>query len=273
MILLGSPAYDFVDGSGQTVNGLQKARLTKYFTGPFLLYVLPTQILGGSIGVAGIVPNGAICGRLFPNEPNECTVGVGDPYVEMSWSRSFGTVRPSEYVGALPIQQGLTVSTGIGVVLPLGRFDAQSPTDRARSTGTNIYDIAPSVAVTYTTPPLLFEGTEFSAKFYLNKYLENPETSYLTGSIASLDFALSERMGRFQIGVAGNYLIQFEDDELLGVAVPPDGRRAESLTLGPVLNVDVPEYGAALKLKMQSSVYARNSVKFWGMSFGWVRKF
>lgn len=273
VIFLGSPAYDFVDGGGHTIAGLQDARLTKYFTGPFFLYVLPAKVLGGSVGVAGIVPNGAICGRLFSTEPSKCTVGVGDPYVELSWSRSFGEFRSSQFSGALPIHQGLSVAAGLGVVLPLGRFESGSPTDLARSTGTNIYDIAPSFAVTYTTLPLLFEGTEFSAKLYWNKYLQNSETGYTTGSIASVDFALSERIGRFQIGLAGNYLLQLEDDELAGLPIPPDGKRAESLTLGAVVNVDLPESGASVKLKTQSSVYARNAAKFWGLSLGCVRKF
>ncbi len=35
--------------------------------------------------------------------PTRCIAGVGDPYVELSWSRYFRAPRPSLYPGAYPI--------------------------------------------------------------------------------------------------------------------------------------------------------------------------
>ena len=153
LLLPGSPAYDFVDGNGKTIAALSSARLTKWFNGPFLLYVPDIKVFGGSVGLAGIVPNGAICGRFLANTPDECNSGVGDPYVEISWSRSFGFLRPSNFPGAYPIHQGLTTMFGFGAVLPLGQYDASDVTSQARSIGTNVYDFAPSFAVhLYNTP-------------------------------------------------------------------------------------------------------------------------
>jgi hypothetical protein len=273
VILLGAEAYDFVDGQGRTIPGMADSHLTKYLAGPFLYYVPKVKALGGSIGIGGIVPLGHQCGHLFVGEPNDCTTGVGDPYVEIDWSRSFGKVRPSKYLGAAPILQGLTILAGFGVVFPAGTFSASDPTQQALSIGTNIWDFAPTFGFTYTTPPILAEGTEISVRFFWNNYLENPRTNYSTGDLLDLEFAVSERIGRFQVGVTGFYAWQREDDELFGVAIPPDGRRAKLFQIGPVLNYDIPEHGSSVKVKALSTLLAENTVRSWSVVFWWVKKF
>jgi hypothetical protein len=107
LILVGATAFDFVDGKGETIPALSEAHLTKYLAGPFLYYVPDLKLLGGSIGLGGIIPGGEQCGRLFIGIPSDCNTGIGDPYVEIDWSRSFGKVRPSKFPGAFPILQGL----------------------------------------------------------------------------------------------------------------------------------------------------------------------
>jgi hypothetical protein len=268
-IQLAAGTLDFVDGNGETIPALREAHLAKQIAGPFLFYVPDVKVLGGSIGFGGIIPAGNQCGHLFVGESSRCTVDVGDPYVEIDWSRSFGTLRPSQYPGAYPIFQGLTILVGFGAVIPAGGYDASDLTEQALSIGNNIWDFAPTVGITYTTPPILAEGTEISARLYWNNYLENPETHYSTGDLLNLDFAVTERIGRFQVGVAGFYAVQIEDDKL----IPPDGRQAETLQLGGVLNYDMPEYASTLKLKALTSVTAENTVRSWGVIFGWIRKF
>jgi hypothetical protein len=247
-------AYDLVDGEGRPVAGLEAADLKRVVGGPFILYVPDIKVWGGSVGFSAFVPFGRQCGRLFPNEPRICQSGMGDPYVEASWSRFFGTVRPSRFADAPPIAEGLAVAFGFGAVVPIGQYDASTPTKQALSTGSNIWDFAPSVAVTYTTAPVIADGTEFSAKVYWNNYLTNPDTQHATGSIISVDYAITERIGRFQVGIAGAYAAQLEDDRLAGVVIPPDGRRAEILTVGGVLVYDIPEAAAAVKFKGAATV-------------------
>jgi hypothetical protein len=123
-IVLGASAFDFVDGSGNTIPALSIAHLRKRFVGPFLIYVPDFQVFGGYVGIAGIAPYGEMCGRLFENTGSRCLVGFGDPYVEVAWSRSFGKQRPSKYPDAFPILEGLTIMAGFGVVLPWGKYDA-----------------------------------------------------------------------------------------------------------------------------------------------------
>lgn len=248
--LLGAGTLDFVDAEGQTIPALSKAQLGKEIGGPFVYYVFDTKLLGGSIGFGATVPAGNQCGRLFANEHSRCTAAVGDPYVELAWSRSFGTLRQSKYPGAYPILEGLTILAGFGVVIPAGTYDAADPTQEALSIGNGIWDFAPAIAATYTTPPLLAEGTEFSAKFYWNNYLENPITGFTTGNLLDLDFAVTERVGRFQFGPAGFYAFQIQDDQRAGVFIPADQRRAEFLYVGGVLNYDMPEYTASVKVKV-----------------------
>jgi len=271
--LLAAGTLDFVDADGRGISALSKAHINKEIGGPFLYYVFDAVLFGGSIGVGATVPAGNQCGRLFASDSSQCSLGAGDPYVEIDWSRSFGTLRQSIFSGAYPILEGLTVLAGLGIVVPAGTYDAASPTQRALSIGNGIWDFAPTIAVTYTTPPLISEGTEFSAKFYWNSYLENPTTHFTTGDLLNLDFAVTERIGRFQIGATGFYAVQVEDDQVEATVIPANQRRAEFLYVGGVLNYDMPEYAASAKVKVLSTVFASNTVRSWGVVLGWFKKF
>ena len=57
-----------------------------------------------------------------------------------------------------------------------------------------------------------------------------------------------------------------------GIPIPPDGRRAEVLNLGPILNIDLPEFIASVKIKALTTVLARNTVRSSGVAVGWIRK-
>jgi hypothetical protein len=231
------------------------------------------KVLGGSVGIGAVAPAGNSCGHLFPGQSRQCTASIGDPYVEIDWSRFFGTVRASRYPGAYPIMEGLSVLVGFGVVIPAGQSDFSSPLSQALALGTNIWDFAPSIAFTYTTPAILAEGTEISMKLFWNNYLENSETEYRTGDLLNLDFAITEHIGRFQAGVTGFYAVQTEDDRINGVPIQPDGRQAELLQLGGIIAYDIPEHAASVKLKALVSPFATNTVSSWGVSSAWIKKF
>jgi hypothetical protein len=268
-----SATIDFVDAHGNTIPALSDARLVKEIAGPFFYFVPQTKVLGGSLAIAGLAPAGNICGHLFAGTSNECDAGIGDPYVEMAWSRYFGTPRPSAYAGAYPIAEGLSVLLGFGAVLPVGRFNGSNPLSRAISIGSNLWDFAPTAAFTYTTRPILAEGTELSAKIYWNNYLENPETHYRTGDLMNVDFALTEHIGRFQVGVTGFYAWQVEDDKIAGITAPPDGRRGSALEVGGIVAFDMPEYASSVKLKAIAAPFAANTVTGWNVVLGWIVKY
>ena len=147
-----------------------------------------------------------------------CTTGVDDPYAEIDWSHSFGKLRPSKFPGAYPILQGLTVLVGFGVVFPGVTYEALAfdPLQQALSISNNIWDFAPTAGFTYTTQPILADGTEISVRFFWNNYIENRDTHYQTGDLLDLEFAVSERIGRFQVGVTGFYAFRSRTMNCLG---------------------------------------------------------
>jgi hypothetical protein len=256
---LYSSVNEVSDGSGNPVAGLDAVDLNAEIGGAFLVYVPDFKLFDGSVGLIGFLTGGQECGQLVSTIPSRCISGFGDPYVEADWSRSFGSLRPSHDPGAFPIMEGLTVDVGLGALLPIGQYDSNLQAMNGISIGNKTFDVAPSVAFTYTTPPLIAEGTEFSSKIYLNNYGTNPVTDYKPGSLVDVDFAISEHIGRFQVGPAGVYLHQVADDQQYGTVVPPDGRRLEYLAVGGVANYDIPEFGAAIKIKMLTTVFAQNS--------------
>ena len=261
---LWAEAFDFLDQNGKTVPALSEGHLQRYRAVAFLVWVPDFQLAGGSFGLFGVVPGGIECGRLFALTPNRCISGFGDPYVEIAWSRHFGGVRASRYPGAFPIAEGLTLALGFGAVFPVGRYDPFIANLQGPTIGNNIWDFAPNIAFTYVTAPILADGTEISAKLFWNNYLVNPATHYQTGSVLNLDFAVSEKIGRFQIGVGGFYAFQPEDDTQFGLPVPPNGHRAETMQIGPLIAYDMPEYLAAVKFKALETVFSVNTVKAQG---------
>jgi hypothetical protein len=261
-----------VDGNGNDFPGLSP-HFTLKAAAPFFLYVPDVQLFGGSIGVFGVAPYGAECGRFLATQPWACAWGAGDPYVEIGWWRYFGTPRPSRVPGSFPILEGLAVSVGVGAVFPVGQYNVTQVTQQGIGVGNNIFDIAPAVAVTYTTPPIFAEATEISAKVYWNMYRINPATQYQTADFITVNFAVTERYGRYQLGVAGTYAFQFADDKQFGVKVPPDGRRSEVLLLGGVFVYDMPEYAMSAKIKAVSSVIAANAVRSQTMTVSFIKKF
>lgn len=255
----GSNVYQLRDGSGNPRAGLDAVRIDAVVAGLAFIYVPDFKLFGGSVAFLGVTGGGSVCGQITSANPRRCRTGLGDLYTEVSWSRFFGFTRPSREKGAAPIREGLAISTGVGMMSPVGLYDSRIQASNGVTVGSNTRDIAPSIAFTYTTPPLLAEGTEFSAKIYLNNYARNPDTDYRSGRNVNTDFAISEHIGRWQVGVAGYYLRQFEDDQRAGIAVAPDGRRSQVLSLGPIINYDLPEYKAAIKFKARSSVFAYNT--------------
>jgi hypothetical protein len=262
-----------VGGDGNPGSGLDAVDLTAKIAAPFLVYVPQAQILGGSIGVFGVAPGGQECGQIVSTIPRRCTWGFGDPYVEFDWSRSFGHLRPSGDPAAFPIMEGLVINLGLGIVLPVGKYEPQLRATNALSLGNNIWDIAPSIAVTYTTLPLIAEGTEFSAKLYWNNYTVNPDSQYQAAPLLDVDFAVTEHVGRVQAGLAGIYAFQTDADRQFGIVVPPDGRRLEFLAVGFVVNYDMPDLGAAIRFKALSIVHGQNTGISQSVTIGFAKKF
>ena len=264
--------HEIHNGSGQPAPGLNKVNILATVGGPLLVYVPNFKVLDGAVGLVGAFPLGEVCGQLTAAVPSRCISGFGDPYVEAIWSRSFGHLRRSHDPGALPILEGLSVALGLGTVIPVGHYDAQDQHRNGATIGNNTLDVAPTFAVTYTTPPLLFDGTEFSTKVFWNHYGTNSQTQYQAGQMVSADFALTEHIGRFQVGAIGVYAMQMQDDRQFGAVVPPDGHRLELLNLGGIVACDLADIGAVIRVKALATVFARNAVAGRGVVVSFAKK-
>ncbi len=262
----------FFNTRGDRVSFLDDLDSTSEIVGATFLYVPDVKVFDGSVGLLTVLAGGQICGRTFASTDERCLRGFRDPYVELSWSKSFGKLRFSEYEGAPPIIEGLSLRLGMGVIVPIGKYDLELAQSHGLTLGRNIWDFVPHAAITYTTPPIIGEATEFSFKFHYNKYLSNSDTDYSTGDLWGVDFAVTEKIGRFQVGLAGEYYDQIEGDEQFGQPVRPDGRPAKSLSLGFVGIATIPEIKSAIKIKATSSVINDNLPESMGVSISLIKK-
>lgn len=262
----------FFDGRGRAVTALNGLEFDEYIGAIGALYVPDLTFYGGTFGLIASLSGRRECGQISAFTANRCVQGFGDPFFELNWSRFFGSYRASQFQGALPIAEGLAIQFGLGVVVPTGSYDVLEATTAGLAIGNNVWDIAPTAALTYTTPALISDGTEISAKLYWNNFIENSATSYRTGDLLSVDFAITERIGKLQIGLTGLYAEQIEDDRQFGVTVAPDGRRVKGLSLGLVVNYDLPEYASTIKFKALTAVSQKNSVAGGGGSIVYAMK-
>lgn len=74
-----------------------------------------------------------------------------------------------------------------------------------------------------------------------------------------VDVAISEVIGKWQVGVAGYYARQIADDQLNAQPVP-GGNRFANAAVGPVIAYNIPACKCSVKFKAQMSVFTRNSL-------------
>ena len=168
--------------------------------------------------------------------------------------------------------QGLSIELGFGVVVPSGQYNSTDPTTRALSAGANIWDYAPHIAFTYTSAPILADGTEFSTKIYWNKYRTNPATRYSTGDLINIDFAVSERIEGSKSGSRVSMPFKWRTTRNLESQFRRTDSASRFLNLGGVLAYDMPEFGAMIKIKTLQSVFVENSAHTRGIVLTFVKK-
>lgn len=167
---------------------------------------------------------------------------------------------------------GFTLGVGLGVTIPIGSFENTS----VGYPGFNNWVLSPNIAFTYRTKPIFLDATEFSARLFYNHNFERDDSTggftYRDGDYLSGDFAVTERYGRFQFGLAGNIKWQIQDDEGTPATPASDGQRHKSIRIGPLLSVDFPEYRSTLTLKYLTDVYSRNAFKGDYLQLSFIRK-
>jgi hypothetical protein len=215
-----------------------------------LLYVYPFKLAGGTLA-SDALQNYAI-DRFCVNGKCKSKSELGDLYSDLiMWSRHIGA-EPSP--GGLPY--GLTVKAAFSMQFPTGNYNHYSPTPSA---GFNIYRFIPNVALTYLTGPnAIGDGVEFSTQIFYGISTTNEAIHYSSGNTVDIDFAVSERSGRWQYGIAGFYAWQLQGDKVNGVEVP-GGNKLGVVALGPVLAYRIPSWKSVIKAKLLLPVYTRNT--------------
>ena len=214
------------------------------------LHVYDLDLFGGRLASGGFADIERDCAGLT-GSTKVCASGLADPYVDaLIWSKFFPSAAYSEQdpKRGPPIPFGLAIAPGLGLFLPTGNYDM----DRAVNPGGNHWIVAPNIAVTYTARGLIGDATELSARLFYNAQFKNPATDYRSGDIINVDFALTERFGPFQAGIAGTFYQQVGDDIQYGQPVYPNGKRAAGLQLGPVLSYDFTLEGRPYYIKAKT---------------------
>ena len=198
-----------------------------------LLYEYPTQIFGGTI--ASTISENYASGCLSVAGRTMCAQGIGDARADpIIYSRYMGLLgavaRPDS-----KLPYGMVMSTGINLTIPSGSYNPNN----FYNTGKGSFVISPNVGFSYLTGILPFgEGTEITAKAFYNVGTYNIATQYTSGDVVDIDYAISERIGRWQAGVAGSFATQVNNDYKSGLQVPQNGHRLVSASTGPVIAYD-----------------------------------
>ncbi len=259
-------------GAGDTFD----SRGTPILGGGGLLYVYDADFFGGKIA-STVFESYADQNFGIKGAPKNRSVGFGDIYSDIfMWSRFFPSgdyAKQTKTGNVMPY--GLQVMLGLGMNFPTGKYHASDSVN----VGSNIYTFSPSIALTYTRPSVFYDApghaTEFSARFFFNKYTKNHATDYLSGPTVSVDFAMTERVNQWQFGIAGTTYTQIADDTIGGTLHPNNGNRASFLSLGPLVSYDFVAAGHYWNLtaKGMLALAGRNTVASSGVVIRLVTKF
>jgi hypothetical protein len=232
----------------------------------------PGEFLGGAIGSSGGIPISSACLRV--NALKGCSKGDADIRADpIIWSRYLGLMGavPPQDSGAPKLPYGLTISSGLNMTIPSGLYDPS----RLYTPGKGSFIFSPNIGFTYLTGPNLSlgDGTEVSAKFYYNIGTYNSATKYDNGNVFSAEYAITERVGRFQFGITGVSARQVSDDFKSGLRVQPDGKRLLINQVGPIIACDIPEIKASMSVKVLFLVSEQYSLgRGQGVIFSFAKK-
>lgn len=238
-----------------------------------LFYVYPFQVAGGALDTAALQAGGydqaAIANRTGYKS------GLDGTFVEfLGWSRYIG---PLFGEGASPkhpfphrLPYGLVVKLSYSMIFPDGTYKPSY----VISPGANNFFFIPNIALTYLTPPnAIGDGIEFDSHLFADFASRNPETNYYTGTVIDDDFAVADRLGKWEFGLAGFYAQQITHDHVGGAVVFPNGDRLLAVGLGPVASYTFPKLGSELKVKFLRNLYQQNSLSLSELVVSYAMKF
>lgn len=243
------------DGKEKPLASVNAYAVANYLS---LLYVYPQQWMGGTIA-SGARLGYNVAGTFELNGNRQSFTGMIDPYLDvLKWSRNFGVIGATGHeVQGSSLPYGLTTQLAYSMILGVGDYDQYKNLTPGRGTHYAI----PGIAFSYLTQPnFLGDGIEYSTRLQAGYAFKNRHTSYESGTVWSLDTAVSIRQGRWQYGLTAFMNYQFEDDTVQGRTVGLHGSRLREIRGGPVVAYAIPGTAATMKFKFSTPIQARNTL-------------
>ena len=257
---VSSRSPNFRDQYGNISTTSNPAFLYATIAGAGLLYEYPFKPLGFSLASSfqlnyiGERQALTVGGKFL----NGFATGLQDSFADYIFASKYIGLFGAKPGDNAKLKYGLTVAVALSGEIPIGRYNVNNFVNPGKNTLITI----PNVALTYLTGPNLSfgDGTEISTRFFFDTNARDPASGYQGGNLIDLDYAISQRFGQFQAGVAGDYAQQLNGDHnsTFGL-VTPGGNIYEKIDLGPVIAWDNPDLKTTFKLKALFPVYHQNN--------------
>ncbi len=149
------------------------------------------------------------------------------------------------------------ITTGVDFFLPTGAYDKK----RLANPGRNYWTFEPVFAATWLTD----SGFDVSVKLMYDFNTKNTDMDYLSGQEFHADYAIGQRLGDFNLGVAGYFYQQTTNDEENGKKVSiNDGNKGRVAGIGPAVRYNFNKFGFSLKYIFETAVENRpEGGNFW----------
>jgi hypothetical protein len=262
---------DFRGQFGDKSTTLNPAHLNAEVLGAGILIVYPWKPLGFTLGSSFQASAQYEGETLSPGvHKHGAEWGMGDSFADVIYASKYLGLFGAER-GDKPWKYGLTVAAGLALELPVGTYEKSDFVNIGHDTFITI----PNIAATYLTGPNLSfggDGTEISGRLFFDTNKQNPETGYHSGNLIDLDWAVTERYGSWQIGVAGDYVQQLTSDRSAsGAQVAPGGDLFAKIDLGPVIAYDFEDH-STLKFKALLPIEHENNFDNRAFVLSYTRK-
>jgi hypothetical protein len=148
------------------------------------------------------------------------------------------------------------IKTGLGIYLKDGFYQTNTLASGAKVTSSaaianNFWTFEPDLALSW-----LQGGWDLTLHGVIDTNTKNTTTNYQSGDVFYLDFTAGKSIGKWTVGVGGNFSQQFTDDVARGASVNGNGHRFQQVLLGPYAGYD---FGpASVNAKVLQSVHAEN---------------
>ena len=215
-------------------------KVQNFVNAPMLLWVSDWHLLGAQYGMNVM--------QLYAEHDVDKTAIGG----KSTHSAGIFNTIVSPVILSWNLGHGLFTSAGLAAYMPDGHHEYTDGAAAQTSYANDYWTAEPNFAISY-----LKNGWDFTLNNVFDFNRTDPTTDYHSGTAYYLDATAAKTIGRWTVGLIGNYSRQFTDDYQYGEVVG-DGNRFEHVLLGPLLSYD---FGRAkVSLRYLQNIKTRNDV-------------